>query len=103
MKKKDSKYPFLISNTDRPDKWGTHWGTHWWSLLDLHPTKTIHLFDIFGTVGYKKFKLSNNKVMVVKITFSRTKFETLDQRNFKKLSTTLRHLFHFISEFEKNA
>ena len=39
--------------------------------------------------------------MLVKTTYSRTNFETLDQRNFKKISTTLRHLFHIISEFEK--
>ena len=28
-------YPFIIWNTDRSDKKGTHW----WSFLDLHPKK----------------------------------------------------------------
>ena len=35
MKEKDPKYPFMISNTDRSDKDGTHW----WNILDLHPKK----------------------------------------------------------------
>ena len=26
------KYPFIIMNTDRSDRAGTHW----WSFLDLH-------------------------------------------------------------------
>ena len=28
---KGKKYPFLIANTDRSDKQGTHW----WSILDI--------------------------------------------------------------------
>ena len=28
-----TKYSFVITNTDRSDKKGTHW----WSFLDLHP------------------------------------------------------------------
>ena len=29
------KYPFIIMNTDRSDRAGTHW----WSFLDLHQKK----------------------------------------------------------------
>ena len=42
-------YPFIIMNTDRRDKKGTHW----WSFLDLHPKKEIFLFDSFGFEGFK--------------------------------------------------
>ena len=31
----DAQYPFIIMNTDRSDKKGTHW----WSFLYLHPLK----------------------------------------------------------------
>ena len=33
MRQKGSKYPFIISNTDRLDKAGTHY----WAILDFHP------------------------------------------------------------------
>ena len=29
----ERKYPFLIANTDSPEKKGTHW----WSILDIGP------------------------------------------------------------------
>ena len=32
-----NRYPFIIMNTDRSDKNGTHW----WSFLDLHERKEI--------------------------------------------------------------
>ena len=32
---KGKKYPFLIANTDRSDKQGTHW----WSILDIYGKK----------------------------------------------------------------
>ena len=33
MNQKSTWYPFIIMNTDRSNKKGTHW----WSFLDLHP------------------------------------------------------------------
>ena len=38
---KGMKYPFLIANTDRSDKEGTHW----WSILDIDKKK-IFCFSI---------------------------------------------------------
>ena len=35
------KYPFIISNTDRSDKNGTHW----WSILNISP-KSDYFFII---------------------------------------------------------
>ena len=37
------RYPFLIVNTDRSDKQGTHW----WSILDIDRKRDILLFDFF--------------------------------------------------------
>lgn len=47
----NAAYPFMIINTDRSDREGTHW----WSILDLHPRKKIYLFDSFGFEGLKSF------------------------------------------------
>ena len=48
---KGKKYPFLIGNTDRSDKQGTHW----WSILDIHGKKDFLHFDSFGIKGLKNF------------------------------------------------
>ena len=45
------KDPFLISNTDRSDKKGTHW----WSIFDIEPKMSFFLFDSFGAECLKKF------------------------------------------------
>ena len=37
---KGKKYPFLIVNTDRSDKKGTHW----WSILDIDGKKIVFAF-----------------------------------------------------------
>lgn len=37
--KKDGKYPFLIANTDRSDKSGSHW----WGILDISKEQNIFL------------------------------------------------------------
>ena len=55
-KEKTKKYPFIIMNTDRSDKSGTHW----WSCLDLHQKKEIFLFDSFGFPGFQKFAIDND-------------------------------------------
>ena len=42
-KEKTKKYPFIIMNTDRSDKSGTHW----WSCLDPHQKKRNIPFQQF--------------------------------------------------------
>ena len=64
------KYPFIIMNTDRSDRAGTHW----WSFLDLHPKKEIFLFDSFGFEGFKKFIVDNDKKVLNKVLFDLNKF-----------------------------
>ena len=65
------KYSFVIMNTDRSDKNGTHW----WSFLDLHERKEIFLFDSFGFNGFKKFVIDNNTNVLNKILFGIEKFQ----------------------------
>ena len=63
MTEKGGRYPFIIMNTDRSDKKGTHW----WSFLDLNPKKEIFLFDSFGFEGFKEFLLQDDRKTLNKI------------------------------------
>ena len=47
----NAAYPFMIINTDRSEKQGTHW----WSILDPHRKKNIFLFDSFCFKSRKSF------------------------------------------------
>ena len=91
VKEKNKKYPFIIMNTDRADKDGTHW----WSFLDLHPRKEIFLFDSFGFTGFQKFVIDNDRDILNKILFGIQKFQTKDQK------ITLIRLKFSMSEYEK--
>ena len=62
MNEKSARYPFIIMNTDRSDKKGTHW----WSFLDLG--KGIFLFNSFGFDGFKESLLQDDKKLLM--TFS---------------------------------
>ena len=90
-KEKNKKYPFIIMNTDRADKDGTHW----WSFLDLHPRKEIFLFDSFGFTGFQKFVIDNDRNILNKILFGIQKFQKKDQK------ITLISLKFSMSEYEK--
>ena len=74
-REKTKKYPFIIMNTDRSDKSGTHC----WSRLDLHEKKEIFLFDNFGFTGFKKFVIDNDVNILNKILYSLQKFQKKDQ------------------------
>ena len=106
------KYPFVIMNTDRSDRAGTHW----WSFLDLHPKKEIFLFDSFGFEGFKKFIIDNDKKVLNKVLFGLHKFKKNNQKitlislrfsmseyekikNTKQLKTTTQDLLHLMYEF----
>ena len=108
------KYPFIIMNTDRSDRTGTHW----WSFLDLHQKKEIFLFDSFGFEGFKKFIIDNDKKILNKILFNLEKFQKNDRKitlistrfsmreyekikDMKQLKTTTQDLLHLIYEFGK--
>ena len=76
MKEKSTRYPFIIMNTNRSDKKGTHW----WSFLDLRPKKEIFLFDSFGFDGFKEFLLQDDKKTLNKILYGIKKFEKKDSK-----------------------
>ena len=67
IKKRNEKYPFVIFNTDKHNKPGTHW----WSFMDIHPKKNSLLFDSLGLEGFKFFVV--DKVKVIKIKKTKTK------------------------------
>ena len=111
-KEKTKKYPFIIMNTDRSDKSGTHW----WSCLDLHEKKEIFLFDSFGFTGFKKFVIDNDVNILNKILYSLQKFQKKDQKitiitikfsmkeyenikNEHRLRQTTQDLLHLIYEY----
>ena len=107
-----SKYPFVIMNTDRSDRNGTHW----WSFLDLHKRKEIFLFDSFGFEGFKKFVIDNDRNVLNKILFGINKFSKKDQKitlvstkfsmkeyekikNEHQLRSTTQDLLHLMYEY----
>ena len=110
----DKKYPFIIMNTDRSDKAGTHW----WSFLDLHPRKEIFLFDSYGFEGFSKFIIDNDIKTLNKILFGIKKFKREDKkitlitlqfsmREYEKIKTghqlreTTQDLLHLMYEYGK--
>ena len=114
MTESGARYPFIIINTDRRDKNGTHW----WSFLNLHPKKEIFLFDSFGFEGFKEFILQNdqkvhnkilygfgkfnkkdNKITLIALKFSMREYEKIKHKN--RLSETTIDLLHLKNEYEK--
>ena len=108
------KYPFIIMNTDRSDRAGTHW----WSFLDLHQKKETFLFDSFGFEGFKKFIIDNDRKVLNKVLFGLNKFQKSDHKitlisvkfsmsdyekikDTKQLKTTTQDLLHLMYEFGK--
>ena len=108
------KYPFIIMNTDRSDRPGTHW----WSFLDLHQKKDIFLFDSFGFEGLKKFIIDNDKKLLNKVLYNLNKFNKNDRKitlisltfsmceyqkikDLNELRTTTQDLLHLMYEFGK--
>ena len=109
-----NRYPFIIMNTDRSDKNGTHW----WNYLDLHEKKIFFLFDSFGFEGFKEFIIDNDrnilnkilfgieklkkkdkKVTLITLKFSMTEYEKI--RNGHRLTPTAQDLLHLMNDFGK--
>ena len=111
------KYPFIISNTDRSDKNGTHW----WSILNISPKSELFFYYSFGidemkhcivqedkkTVGkvLKGIELANrkdDKIILIKLKFSMNGYYNLTAIEIDKLSETAQDFFHLIYCFGKN-
>ena len=108
---KNSKYPFVIANTDSSSKGGTHW----WSILDNEPRTHIFCFDYSGLDGLKHSIVQDDRNIVEKVLFgtehmTRTYNKTtLCKIQFNlnacknllqvELDYTATNLFHFIQTF----
>ena len=60
VREKKAPYPFMIMNTDRSGKKGTHW----WSFLEISSKEQIFLFDSYGFVGLKEFIIDNDRKLL---------------------------------------
>ena len=108
---KKGKYPFIIANTDKDNKRGTHW----WSILDIEPRNDIFFFDSFGLDGLKHFIIQDDKKIIdkiligieqmnrtdQKITLCKIKFnlgacKKLSKEEIDSLSDTARDIFYFV-------
>ena len=63
VKNNNVQYPFMVMNTDRDNKNGTHW----WSLLELYTHRNTFLFDRFGFTGFKEFIIDNDHNIINKL------------------------------------
>ena len=80
VKEKKALYPFMIMNTDRAGKKGTHW----WSFIEISSKEQIFLFDSFGFVGLKEFIIDNDRETIDKFFYRLEKIN----KNDKKINLT---------------
>ena len=99
---KGKKYPFLIANTGRSDKQGTHW----WSILDIHGKKDFLLFNSFRIKGLKNFIVKYDEKIVATVlkgveNLKKDKEQiNLVNVNFRAaLSETCTDFLHFLESF----
>ena len=111
---KGKKYPFLIANTDRSDKEGTHW----YSVLDIDEKKDFLLFNSFGIKGLKNFIVKDDKKIVAKVlkgvenlkedkeqinlvnvNFVKNSYLKLSEGENAALSETCTDFLHFLESF----
>ena len=79
MKRKNSKYPFAIFNTDNHNQPGKHW----WSFMDIHPLKNLSLFDSFGIEGFKFFFVDNDEKIINELLYDFKKCEPKSNQKLK--------------------
>ena len=77
VKEKKAPYPFMIMNTDRAGKTGTHW----WSFLEISSKEKIFLFDSFGFIGLKEFIIDNDRETIDKFFYGLEKMNKNDKKN----------------------
>ena len=80
VKGKKAPCPFMIMNTDRSGKEGTHW----WSFLEKSSKEQIFLFDSYGFVGLKEFIIDNDRQMIDEFFYGLEKIN----KNDKKINLT---------------
>ena len=89
------KYPFLILNTDRSDKKGTHWC----SIFNIQPKNEFFLFDSFGIEGLKNFIIQDDRKIIDKIMTGIENIETADNKlTLVKLEFSIKAFNKFSNE-----
>ena len=117
IKRRNGKYPFAISNTDKENELGGSW----WSFIDIHPKNNLFLFDSFGIVEFKLFIVVNDQDIINELLYNFKKcknkstqklklctlkfcFETWQKMSHKtkdQLTDTAQNLFHLLEQFVK--
>ena len=110
ISKKETKYPFMIANTDPARKPGIHW----WSFLDTDERDALFFFNSFRTLDLLNFIVTNdifkklipghikqifkqdNKITFLRWNFKLKNYEKLMQRELNRLSTTACYFFKFL-------
>ena len=113
VKEKSVPYPFMIMNTDRSGKKGTHW----WSFLEISSKEQIFLSDSYGFIGLKEFIIDNDRKLIdrffygldginkkdkkVNLTYVQFDLNALKNINKRQLTPTAQDFFHKLNEFAK--
>ena len=111
VKKNKTRYPFMIMNTDRSGKEGTHW----WSFLEIASKDKIFLFDSYGFIDLKEFIIDNDRKTLDSFFYGLEKMNKRDKKiiltyvqfdleNYlladkDKLTTTANNFFCTLFEF----
>ena len=94
MKAKEAKYLFLISNTGRSVKKGTHWSV----ILYLHSKAKFSFFDSLGMDGLKNFIIEETEKMPRTDKKTNTSTNKLFNENFR-FKERIRQFKHNSSRF----
>ena len=117
IKRKNSKYPFAIFNTDKENEPGVDW----WTFMDIHPKNNLFLFDSFGVEGFKLFTVntdqkiinelfynfrkceskSNQKLQLCTMKFCVETWQKMPQKANDQLTDTAQNFFHLLEQFPK--
>ena len=114
---KETKYPFMVPNTNPARKLRIHW----WSFLDTDETNTLYLFDRLGIYGLLNLIVNNdldvfkcvipgqikqilkkdNKITLLKWSFKLNNYKELKQKQLDKFTLATRQLLKFLYNFGK--
>ena len=114
---KETKYLFMVPNTDLARKLRIHW----WSLLDTDQKGTLYLFDSLGIYVLLNFIVNNdldvfkcvipgqikqilkkgNKITFLRWSFKLNNYKKLKQKQLDKLTPAAKHFLKFLYDFGK--
>ena len=106
VREKKAPYPFMIMNTDRAGKKGTHS----WSFLEISSKEQIFLFDSFGFVDLKEFFIDNDRETIDEFFYGLEKINKNDKKinltyvqfdltEYERIQKTAQDFFHTLYEF----